>query len=143
MDEESRYFGDVTRTFVKGEPSAEILRMFEAVRKAQALALEMLGPGVNGHDVHNAVVESFKSDGFDEDSDAKYIHGTGHGLGLEVHELPSLGKLDNELKPGDVVTVEPGLYDPRIGGVRLEDVVVIEEAGIRNLNALPKDLVIA
>ncbi|HZT97934.1 MAG TPA: Xaa-Pro peptidase family protein [Chloroflexota bacterium] len=142
LDQESRYFGDVTRTYVKGEPDPRLQRMFEAVRRAQTRALEMVGPGVNGREVHETVVETFKEEGFDDDSSAKYIHGTGHGLGLEVHELPSLGKIDFELLPGDVVTVEPGLYDPEVGGVRLEDVVVIEEDGIRNLNALPKDMVI-
>jgi Xaa-Pro aminopeptidase len=117
--------------------------MFEAVRKAQAIALDMIAPGVNGRDVHKAVVASFAEDGYDDQSSAKYTHGTGHGLGLEVHELPSMGSIDFELQEGDVVTVEPGLYDPALGGVRLEDVVVVEAGGARNLNSLPKELQVA
>jgi Xaa-Pro aminopeptidase len=142
QDRQSRYYGDVTRTFVKGQPNDALARMFEAVRKAQAVALDMIAPGVNGRDVHAAVVASFAEDGYNEQSSAKYTHGTGHGLGLEVHELPSMGRIDFELQEGDVVTVEPGLYDPNLGGVRLEDVVVVEAAGTRNLNSLPKELVV-
>jgi Xaa-Pro aminopeptidase len=142
QDRTSRYYGDVTRTFVKGQPDDALVRMFESVRKAQSVALDMITPGVNGRDVHNAVVASFAEDGYDDSSSARYTHGTGHGLGLEVHELPSMGRIDFELREGDVVTVEPGLYDPSVGGVRLEDVVVVEAAGSRNLNSLPKELVV-
>jgi Xaa-Pro aminopeptidase len=144
QDRKSRYHGDVTRTYVKGQPADCVLRMYESVKKAHALALELIKPGVNGRDVHKAVQHSFEQDGFGDDGqhNARFTHGTGHGLGLEVHEQPSIGKVDMELLEGDVVTVEPGLYDPEVGGVRLEDVVVLTAEGNRNLNRLPKDLVI-
>lgn len=143
QDRQSRYHGDVTRTFVKGEPLDEIKRMYESVRKAQSKALGMIAPGVNGRDVHQAVVSSFSDDGYGNGaSAAKYTHGTGHGLGLEVHEQPRLSRVNMELREGDVVTVEPGLYDPRVGGVRIEDVVVVTSDRNRNLNHLPKELVV-
>lgn len=143
QDRSSRYYGDVTRTVVKGEPAEPLRRMYDSVFKAQSLALDMIRPGVNGRDVHQAVVDSFAEDGYgDGHAGARYIHGTGHGLGLEVHEQPALGRMDVELKEGDVVTVEPGLYDPEVGGVRLEDVVVLTREGNRNLNKLPKELVV-
>lgn len=140
----SRYHADITRTFVKGTPSDMLLRMFESVKKAHHVALDLIRPDANGRDIHKAVQASFQADGFSDEGpyEARYTHGTGHGLGLEVHEQPSMGKIDMELRPGDVVTVEPGLYDPAIGGVRLEDVVFITEDGYRNFNKLPKELVI-
>jgi len=141
---QSRYHGDVTRTVVKGRAGDENRRMYEAVLAAQLAALEMIKPGVNGRDVHGGVQAIFAEHGFGDDGPhgARYIHGTGHGLGLEVHELPRISRVDVELLEGDVVTVEPGLYDPQIGGVRIEDVVVITADGNRNLNKLPKELVI-
>lgn len=143
QDQRSRFFGDVTRTIVKGEPHEEVVRMYDSVRRAQMLALDMIAPGVNGREVHRAVVQSFADDGFREDGQAaKFTHGTGHGLGLQVHERPNLGRLDVELLEGDVVTVEPGLYHPDLGGVRIEDVVAVTAGGNRNLNSLPKDLVV-
>ena len=140
----TRYFGDVTRTVVRGEPAPDVVAMFESVAKAQSIALDMIRPGVNGRDIHRAVHASLAEDGYGENGPhkARLTHGTGHGLGLEVHEEPRLSDVDYELLEGDVVTVEPGLYDPEIGGVRLEDVVVITATGHRNLNRLPKDLVI-
>ncbi|HEV3310983.1 MAG TPA: Xaa-Pro peptidase family protein, partial [Chloroflexota bacterium] len=144
QDRQSRYHGDVTRTVVKGEASPQVTRMFTSVEKAHAVAIGMIRAGVNGHDVHLAVQASFVADGYGEDGPhaARFTHGTGHGLGLEVHELPRISRIDMELLEGDVVTVEPGLYDPAIGGVRLEDVVVVTSDGHRNLNSLPKTLVV-
>jgi Xaa-Pro aminopeptidase len=141
---ESRYHGDVTRTFVKGDAPDQLAAMYESVARAQALALTMIRPGANGRDIHVAVQESFAEDGFGDSGPrrARFIHGTGHGLGLEVHEQPSIGKIDMELREGDVVTVEPGLYDEALGGVRIEDVVVVTGGGNRNLNQLPKELVV-
>ena len=144
QDRGSRYHGDVTRTYVKGSPTAEVQLMFDTVLKAQQTALGMIKPGANGRLVHEAVMQTFADAGFADGGShsARCLHGTGHGLGLEVHELPRLSRVDEELLEGDVVTVEPGLYDPEIGGVRIEDVVVLTSDGVRNLNALPKFLVI-
>ncbi len=144
QDRESRYYGDVTRTVVKGEPPRALIDMHSAVLEAQERALALIGPGVNGRDVHQVVLDVFQEAGYGPDGhrSGRFTHGTGHGLGLEVHEPPRLSKVDGELLVGDVVTVEPGLYDPQIGGVRIEDVVVVTQDGTRNLNRLPKQLVI-
>jgi Xaa-Pro aminopeptidase len=142
----TRYWGDMTRTVVRGAPAPEVERMWNAVREAQQLGVEMIKPGANGRDVHIAICEVFKKHGYGSvtepydqiQSDARFIHGTGHGLGLEIHEFPRLSGVDVQLEPGDVVTVEPGLYDPRLGGIRIEDLVVVTEDGCRNLTPLPK-----
>ena len=145
-DKRSRYWGDLTRTVVRGASPPEVERMWEAVLEAQQAGLDALRPGVNGRDVHLACCEVFKNHGYgslakpyrDIKSSARFIHGTGHGLGLEVHEFPRIGDVDVTLEVGDVVTVEPGLYDPQFGGIRIEDLVVMTDAGCRNLTTLPK-----
>lgn len=144
----TRYWGDMTRTVLRGTPPPEVQRMWEAVLEGQQSGLDMVRAGVNGRDIHYAICEVFKRHGYgslpkpyrDIDSDARFIHGTGHGLGLEIHEFPRVGDVDITLQTGDVVTVEPGLYDPRFGGIRIEDLVVVTEAGCRNLTTLPKIL---
>jgi len=142
----SRYWGDMTRTVVRGTPPPEVMRMWDAVLEAQQAGLDTVRPGVNGRDVHFACCEAFKRHGYgslakpyrDIDSNARFIHGTGHGLGLEIHEFPRVSEADVVLEVGDVITVEPGLYDPRLGGIRIEDLVVVTETGCRNLTTLPK-----
>ncbi|MGH3087302.1 MAG: M24 family metallopeptidase [Rubrobacteraceae bacterium] len=145
----SRYYADMTRTFVKGEPSEEVRKMYDAVLEAQNVALGMIRAGVAGKDVHEKVSEVLHEAGYKtihhDQEEGKpltegFFHGTGHGVGLELHEGPSLGTQDVELKPGDVVTVEPGVYDPKLGGVRIEDLVVVTKDGCRNLTEFPKDL---
>jgi Xaa-Pro aminopeptidase len=144
----TRYYADMTRTFIKGEPSEEIRAMYDAVLDAQNVALGMIRSGVNGKDVHGKVSEVLHEAGYKtlvhDQVEGKpltegFFHGTGHGVGLELHEGPSLGTQDVELKPGDIVTVEPGVYYPDIGGVRIEDLVVVTEDGCRNLTEFPKD----
>lgn len=142
----TRYWGDMTRTVVRGTPPPEVERMWEAVREAQQLGVDMVRPGANGRDIHYAICDVFKKHGYgslpkpyrDIQSDARFIHGTGHGLGLEIHEFPRVADVDVTLEVGDVVTVEPGLYDPRLGGIRIEDLVVVTEDGCRNLTPLAK-----
>lgn len=145
----SHYYADMTRTFVKGEPSDEARRMYETVLESQRVALGMIRAGVSGKDVHTAVSEVIHAAGYKtlvhDQQPGKpltegFFHGTGHGVGLDLHEGPSLGTQDVELKPGDVVTVEPGVYDPRVGGVRIEDLVVVTEDGVDNLTDSPKSL---
>ena len=137
----SRYFADLTRTVVKGEPGEQLRFMYVAVLRAQEAGLREIRAGANGRDVHAAVEAVFEDAGYGQDGPgARYIHGTGHGVGLAIHEAPSLGFLDVELVENDVVTVEPGLYDPAIGAVRIEDLVVVTREGCRNLTQFPKSL---
>lgn len=148
MDKSSRYYADMTRTVVKGEPVPELERMYEAVLEGQEAALAMIRAGVNGGDVHRKVSDILHEAGYKtiihdqrpgEPLGEGFIHGTGHGVGLEVHEGPRVSVVDEELKAGDVVTVEPGLYDPELGGVRIEDLVVVTQDGNRNLTDFPKE----
>jgi Xaa-Pro aminopeptidase len=134
----TRYFADMTRTVVKGNPREELKAMYQAVLRAQEAAFGEIRAGANGRDVHAAVEAVFEEEGFSADDGPRYIHGTGHGIGLEIHEAPVLGAVDLELKEGDVVTVEPGLYDPKLGAVRIEDLVVVTRDGYRNLTEFPK-----
>jgi len=145
-DKRTRYWGDMTRTVVRGTPPPEVERMWSAVREAQQAGLDVVRAGVNGRDVHFACSDVFKEHGYgslakpyrDIKSTARFIHGTGHGLGLEIHEFPRIGDVDVTLEVGDVITIEPGLYDPQFGGIRIEDLVVVTEDGCRNLTTLPK-----
>ncbi|MDD1666426.1 MAG: Xaa-Pro peptidase family protein [Methanomicrobiales archaeon] len=139
QDEETGYTADMSRTVVKGEPPREIVDMFEAVRDAQALAATLVRPGATGADVHGKVVDFFKERGFESNTKG-FIHNLGHGVGLEVHELPVLGPAGGELSAGNVITLEPGLYYPGKGGVRLEDMGVVIPGGFRDLTKMPRDL---
>lgn len=134
----TRYFADMTRTVVKGDPGDTLRRMYSAVLQAQEGALKMIRAGVNARQVHESVEAVFREEGFAGETGPRYIHGTGHGVGLDIHERPVLGAMEEDLLPGDVVTVEPGLYDPEIGAVRIEDLVVVTENGCRNLTRFPK-----
>ena len=147
QDKNSKYFADMTRTFCVGEPTATAREWFDLTRKAQEVALTTVGPGVTGEAVHNAVCDVYEDAGIatlrsEEGTETGFIHSTGHGLGLELHESPRLGTDAGELKPGHVVTVEPGVYDPAVGGFRIEDLVVITEDGIRNLTEYHKSFIL-
>ncbi|MEA2645351.1 MAG: Xaa-Pro aminopeptidase [Chloroflexota bacterium] len=142
----SRYWGDITRTFVVGEPAPRWLEMYAAVKAAQQAALDTIRAGVNGRDVHLAVCQTLYDagfstlvEGFKRPDVPTMIHGTGHGVGLQIHESPRVSDTEVQLVEGDIVTIEPGLYDPAIGGVRLEDTVVVTAGGHRNLTDYPLD----
>ena len=141
-DAASGYFGDMTRTVVRGRASEAQRRLWETVREGQALALKKMKPGVDGLKLHIAVKQLFTDRGYPtEVRDGRqvgFFHGTGHGLGLEIHEFPRFQK--TVFKPGQVLTVEPGLYYPGIGGARLEDVVVLTKSGTRMLSRFEKRL---
>ncbi len=140
----SRYHGDMTRTVVKGKASPEVRKMFDAVGAAKAAAESLLRDGVDGCDVHGAVVKTFEDAGFETGQrDGRmvgFFHGTGHGLGLDVHEHPRLSKVNETMREGYVVTVEPGLYYPGVGGMRLEDDILVTKNGCENLCTLPNEL---
>jgi Xaa-Pro aminopeptidase len=141
-DAKSGYYGDMTRTVVRGRASDEQRRLWETVREGQALALKKMKPGVDGLTLHNEVKQLFTDRGFPtEVRDGRqvgFFHGTGHGLGLEIHEFPRFQK--TVLKQGQVLTVEPGLYYPGLGGVRIEDVAALTDSGIRILSRFEKRL---
>jgi Xaa-Pro aminopeptidase len=130
------YFGDLTRTVVRGRASEEQRRLWETVNAGQALALKKMKPGVDGLNLHNEVKKFFADRGYPTETrngrNVGFFHGTGHGLGLEIHEHPRFQK--TVFKVGQVITVEPGLYYPGLGGVRTEDVVAITKSGIRMLS---------
>jgi Xaa-Pro aminopeptidase len=141
-DAKTGYFGDMTRTVLRGHASDAQRKLWETVKAGQALALKRIKAGVDGMVIHKAIQEFFTSRGFlTEVRNGRrvgFFHGTGHGLGLEIHEHPRLQKV--VLKDRQVLTVEPGLYYPGVGGVRQEDVVVVTKSGCKILSRFPKQL---
>ncbi|ELY94864.1 peptidase M24 [Natrialba chahannaoensis JCM 10990] len=138
QDKETGYFGDMTRTFVRGEPSEEMTRRYEVTQEAYEAGLEAVEPGVTGEAVHDVVCDVIEDAGYetlrsDPTAETGFIHSTGHGVGLAVHEEPRVSPSGGELEPGHVISIEPGLYDPAVGGVRIEDLVVVTEDGYENL----------
>jgi Xaa-Pro aminopeptidase len=141
-DRESGYFADMSRTYVKGRPSEQVLKMYEAVRDAQSTAISLLRPGIPATEVHEAAAKIIRERGFGV-GEKGFIHSLGHGVGLDVHEVPHLSRTSKDtLEPGMVVTIEPGLYYADHGGVRLEDMFLITENGRENLSEYPRVLVI-
>jgi Xaa-Pro aminopeptidase len=139
------YFGDITRTVVKGRASEELRKLYHTVERGQELAFDELRKNTRGRDVHQRVADFFEREGYKTGKRGGHMqgffHGTGHGVGLELHETPRVSKTSTDiLRRGHVVTVEPGLYYPNIGGVRLEDVALITENGARNLTKFEKVL---
>ncbi len=131
------YCSDGTRTYATGDPGDEGRAVYEIVRAAQQASLEAIAAGVKGEDVDSVARAAIDAAGHGD----HFGHGLGHGVGLEVHEGPRLSpRSDDVLAPGEVVTVEPGIYLPGRLGVRIEDLVVVTEDGLRNLSSLPKEL---
>jgi Xaa-Pro aminopeptidase len=144
-DKENGYHSDMTRTFVKGEASETISEWYELTAEAKRAAFRELEAGATGADVHAAACEVYERAGYptlreDPSTETGFIHSTGHGIGLDVHEAPSLSPRGGELKAGQIVTVEPGLYDPEHGGVRIEDIAVVTEDGYENFTDYPEQL---
>lgn len=140
------YNGDMTRTVVHGAISPELARMHAAVVEAKCDAIRAVRAGVTGQSVHEATLEALARHGFAAGQPAEprvavISHGTGHGIGLEVHEPPLLAMKGPELVVGDVLTVEPGLYALGIGGIRIEDMVAVTATGCENFNTLQESLV--
>jgi Xaa-Pro aminopeptidase len=140
--EKTGYWGDLTRTVCRGPASAELKKLYNAVKAAQAAALRAVKPGICADEVHAQAKQLFEQRGFEtkemNGTHVGFIHGTGHGVGLDIHELPRVGASGEMLEVGHVVTIEPGLYYPGLGGVRIEDTVVVTEKGFRYLASCPK-----
>lgn len=141
------YWGDLTRTVLKGRATPELRRMYGAVLRAQGAALASVRAGVPLASIHRAAAEVLERAGFRNGTErgrpTGFIHGTGHGVGLEIHEEPSVsGRSQGRLRAGQVITVEPGLYYPSRGGVRIEDLVVVTRRGYRLLAPCEKKLVV-
>jgi len=148
-DPESSCYADMTRTYVVGTPPDELAEYYRLVKEALDRSLEATKPGVPGLEVYTLVCNLFEEHGQPTVLSKKpgevledgFFHGLGHGVGLEVHEAPNLGRGGTaELVPGDVVTLEPGLYRQGFGGCRLEDLVLVTEDGAENLTDFPYDL---
>jgi Xaa-Pro aminopeptidase len=141
-DAKTGYFGDMTRTVLRGHASEAQRKLWETVKAGQALALKNVKAGIDGMTIHKAIQEFFARRGFPtgvrKGRRVGFFHGTGHGLGLEIHEHPRLQKVT--LKDRQVLTVEPGLYYPGVGGARQEDVVLVTKSGCRVLSRFPKQL---
>ena len=141
-DTQTGYWGDMTRTVVRGKASDAQRKLWQTVKEGQELALREIKDGVDGMKIHKAIQALFKKHGYPTEVrkgvNVGFFHGTGHGLGLEIHEYPRLQKV--VLKERQCLTVEPGLYYPGLGGVRHEDVVVVTKTGSKILSKFPKPL---
>jgi Xaa-Pro aminopeptidase len=136
------YYADITRTVVKGKPSDALRRVYDTVLRGQELGLRMVKAGASGKAIHTAINDLFEKEGYEtgvvNERVQGFFHGTGHGVGLEIHEPPRISRVDDTLQPGHVVTVEPGLYYLGVGGVRIEDTVLVTGDGCENLTSFPK-----
>jgi Xaa-Pro aminopeptidase len=147
-DKETGCFADMTRTYVVGEPSDELKEWHRLVKQALEESTAAVKPGINGRKLYEQVCELFHGAGYKTQLNKEpgevledgFFHGLGHGVGLEVHELPNMGRIGHDLVPGDVVTVEPGLYRSGYGGLRLEDLVLVTEDGYEVITDYPYDL---
>ena len=147
-DPASGCYADMTRTFCVGEPPEELVRYHALVREALDLAYATIRPGISGSEPHRVVCELFEEHGYKtqlskmpgEVLEDGFFHSLGHGVGLEVHELPSLGRVGEEIVVGDVLAVEPGLYRTGFGGCRLEDLVRVTDDGCEALTDYPYEL---
>lgn len=138
------YFGDLSRTVVRGRASERLKEAYVTVQAGQKVAYRMIKDGADGKEIHQKILALFEQRGFPTGKIngrmQGFFHGTGHGLGLDIHEPPRIAVSSATLRTGHVVTVEPGLYYLGMGGVRLEDVVVVTETGNRNLTRYPQFL---
>jgi Xaa-Pro aminopeptidase len=138
----------MTRTYVVGQPSDEVQEWHRLVKDALDRSTAEVRPGVNGRRLFELVCGLFQDAGYKTQLNKEpgevledgFFHGLGHGVGLEVHELPSMGRTGHDLVPGDVVTIEPGLYRAGYGGLRLEDLVLVTSDGHELLTDYPYDL---
>ncbi len=138
----TRYFADMSRTVLRGAASPELTRLYQAVKDAQEEAITRVRAGADGTKIHQGICDRFDKAGYAtglvNGRMQGYFHGTGHGVGLDIHEHPRISRHGSILQEGEVVTVEPGLYYPGLGAVRIEDMVLVTKDGCRNLTDFPK-----
>jgi Xaa-Pro aminopeptidase len=143
---QSRYFADMSRTIIRGTPSAELRRLYQTVKDAQEEAIHQIRDGADGARIHQGICDRFEHAGYRtglvNGRMQGYFHGTGHGVGLDIHEAPRISRTGSPLQEGHIVTVEPGLYYPGLGAVRIEDMVLVTRDGCRNLTNYPKTFVL-
>ena len=147
-DKQTGCYADMTRTYVVGEPSDEVKEWHRLVKEALDRSTAEVKPGANGRTLFEFVCDIFGRAGFKtafnkepgEVLEDGFLHGLGHGVGLEVHELPSMSRTGHDLVPGDVITIEPGLYRSTYGGLRLEDLVLVTEDGYEVITDYPYGL---
>jgi Xaa-Pro aminopeptidase len=147
-DKATGCYADMTRTYVVGEPSEELQEWYRLVKEALDTSTAEVKPGVNGSKLYEHVCDIFHGAGYKtqlnkepgEVLEEGFFHGLGHGVGLEVHELPNMGRTGQDLVPGDVITIEPGLYRSGYGGLRLEDLVLVTDDGYEVITDYPYDL---
>jgi Xaa-Pro aminopeptidase len=141
-DAKTGYFGDMTRTVVRGWASEARRRLWETVQRGQRMAFKGMKPGASGEAVHESVKAFFSGEGYPTGQRngrwVGFFHGTGHGLGLEIHEEPRFGR--TTFHPGQILTVEPGLYWPGVGGCRIEDVALVTPGGARKISRFPQEI---
>lgn len=144
------YFADMTRTVCIGQPSDKLQRMYNSVIEAQETAFSMIKPGVYCAEIQEAVEQVFESAGYLTSGVGKefpfaegFVHSVGHGVGKDIHMSPHIGRSSNDvLCEGDVVTIEPGLYYKNIGGIRVEDMVLVTDVGIQNFTNFSKKFIL-
>ncbi len=139
---QSRYFADMSRTVIRERPTPELKRLYQTVKDAQEEAIAQVRDGADGAKIHQGICDRFEAAGYRtglvNGRMQGYFHGTGHGVGLDIHEAPRISRTGSRLQEGHVVTVEPGLYYPGLGAVRIEDMVLVTRDGCRNLTNFPK-----
>jgi Xaa-Pro aminopeptidase len=139
---QTRYFADMSRTVVRGKASPELKKLYQTVKDAQERAISEVRDGADGAKIHQGICERFEAAGYRtglvNGRMQGYFHGTGHGVGLDIHEPPRISRTGSRLQEGQIVTVEPGLYYPGLGAVRIEDMVLVTRDGCRNLTNYPK-----
>jgi Xaa-Pro aminopeptidase len=138
----SRYFADMSRTVIRGAVRPELKRLYQAVKDAQDEAIDKIKDGADGMKIHQGICARFEKVGYRtglvNGRMQGYFHGTGHGVGLDIHEAPRISRTGSLLQEGHVVTVEPGLYYPGLGAIRIEDMVLVTKDGCRNLTNFSK-----
>jgi Xaa-Pro aminopeptidase len=147
-DKATGCYADMTRTYVVGEPPDELKEWYGLVKEALETSTAGVKPGVNGRELYEQVCDIFHGAGYKTQLNKEpgevledgFFHGLGHGVGLEVHELPAMSRTGQDLVPGDVITIEPGLYRSGFGGLRLEDLVLVTQDGYEVITDYPYEL---